>query len=133
MGVPYIVANGEAEALCVKLTKNGLAEGCLSEMFFGNRLLHKSIDHKGLVGKIRCIIGADMDTIDDSNPMTVISNLKHILENSLSKVTELERNKKTYTRRCCSVHDNNVQPNDPPIPQARRNNSTLSALFTPHT
>ena len=31
MGVPYIVANGEAEALCVKLTKNGLAEGCLSE------------------------------------------------------------------------------------------------------
>lgn len=31
MGVPYVVANGEAEGLCVKLTQDGYAEGCLSE------------------------------------------------------------------------------------------------------
>ncbi len=31
MGVPYIVANGEAESLCAKLIKKGLVYGCLSE------------------------------------------------------------------------------------------------------
>ena len=31
MGVPYIVANGEAESLCAKLSQNGLVYGCLSE------------------------------------------------------------------------------------------------------
>ena len=31
MGVPYIVANGEAEGLCVKLSREGYVEGCISE------------------------------------------------------------------------------------------------------
>ncbi len=31
MGVPYLVANGEAETLCAKLSKRGLVHGCLSE------------------------------------------------------------------------------------------------------
>jgi flap endonuclease-1 len=31
MGIPYIVANGEAESLCAKLIKEGLVYGCLSE------------------------------------------------------------------------------------------------------
>lgn len=31
MGVPYIVAKGEAEGLCVKLSREGYVEGCLSE------------------------------------------------------------------------------------------------------
>lgn len=31
MGIPYIVANGEAESLCAKLIKKGLVYGCLSE------------------------------------------------------------------------------------------------------
>ncbi len=31
MGIPYIVANGEAESLCAWLIKKGLAIGCLSE------------------------------------------------------------------------------------------------------
>ena len=31
MGVPYIVAKGEAEGLCVKLSREGHVEGCLSE------------------------------------------------------------------------------------------------------
>lgn len=31
MGIPYIVAEGEAEALCAMLAKSGLVYGCLSE------------------------------------------------------------------------------------------------------
>ncbi len=31
MGVPYLVANGEAESLCASLVKRGLIHGCLSE------------------------------------------------------------------------------------------------------
>jgi flap endonuclease-1 len=31
MGIPYIVANGEAESLCAKLIKKNIVYGCLSE------------------------------------------------------------------------------------------------------
>lgn len=31
LGIPYIVANGEAETLCAKLSRSGLVGGCMSE------------------------------------------------------------------------------------------------------